>query len=722
MKIILKCSLPTLTVVVLLTWPGTVQAQQNWHFENASLRSSEKKGTAVALNYSGRTGHPELVKGIQGKGVRTDGYSAWLTARLPAAKKGKRALNGYFALETYPTDTAGFFAVKTGNIWVSACLDRFGQLMVGVKTKDVFTYYPADQKAARFTWLQVGLKISAHKAELLFDNRVVKSIGLPESAFNNEADSLLLGRDSRDKKIGILPLTAINGIIDEFSVATGTGGATVIPSISKRKPPILAVPASRFANDFLRPRYHLLPAANWTNETHGLTYYRGTYHVFNQKNGANLFLGQINWGHFTSPDLISWTEQKPVLTPEPGYDQIGIWSGCIINDDQGKPMIFYSAGGRYGMNVSAANPADNSLKTWHKYAGNPVIKANPEEFTRDDFHDPIVWKDNGTWYMGVGFGLREKGLEAGTILLYKSADLKKWEYIHPLFTGDPAKDDSGVFWEMPLFWKINGKYILLVNKVPVRGKPAAALYWTGNFINEKFVPDDPQPKRLEVINRLLSPSVSLDAEGNTTAIAIIPDETSARETYARGWTHLYSIPRTWTLEDGKLLQRPHPALTKLRGNKVEIPGRQIDSTSNLVISRGKQQLEINLELLPGDARQFGLIIGKNADGSEQTRIYFDTEKELLVVDQTKSSLRKFVPLQVRSGKYSVTREKPLKLHLFIDGSVVEGFINDQDAFTTRLFPSQMNSDQVEIYARGGTVKLTRLTTWELKSSNNKTAF
>lgn len=712
-----------LILYALTLIPGCLMAQpqQTWHFEDASLKGAAKNQPSVSLNFTGRTASPELVKGVKGKGLRTDGYSVWLAGEIPRAQNGKRSLNGYFALETFPTDTSGFFTVKTGDRWISACVDRFGQLMVGISAHKQESYYPASKRVERFKWLHISLRVTPQKAELLLNNQLVNSVPLSPSTANDGQDSLMIGRDRRQKQIGILPVNTINGIIDEFSIADGSG-KTTSGLFDLNLPPVLAVPSSRFENDFTRPRYHLLPAANWTNETHGLIYYKGLYHVFNQKNGANLFLGQINWGHYSSPDLISWTEHKPILTPEPGYDQNGIWSGCIIQDEQGKPTIFYSAGGEDGINVSAARPSDESLNTWDKYIGNPVIKANPKEFTRDDFHDPIVWKADGTWYMGVGFGLREKGIEAGTILLYKSADLKKWEYLHPLFTGDPENDDSGVFWEMPLFWKLNGKYVLLVNKVPVRGKPAVALYWTGDFVHEKFVPDDKQPKRLEVINRLLSPSVALDAQGNTTAIAIIPDETSARETYSRGWTHLYSIPRTWKLQNGKILQQPHPALAKLRGLQRDIPAQQVDSTTNLLISEGKQQVEIEIEFLPGDATQFGLNIGKNADGSEGTRIYFDKAKEQLVIDQTKSSLRKFVPLQVRSGKYTVPQDAPLKLRLFIDGSVVEGFINDQDAFTTRLFPLSKNSDRVEVFAKGGKLRLTKITTWDLKSSNNQTAF
>jgi beta-fructofuranosidase len=692
-------------------------AQYTWHLDNTSLAATGKFPPRMKL--ASRTGRPELVKGFRGNGLRTDGYSTWLSLKKPSLN-GELMISGYFALETFPTDTAAFFSVGNKNEWISAGVDRFGTVMIGIKRKDRVSYYPATG-IARFKWINVGLYIRRNEVELLLNGRRIRTAALKNNEIFQNADTILIGRGRREKAIGVFPVTAINGIIDEITI--GPRRIQLPYAISANtETPVLAVPESRFKDDFMRPRYHLLPAANWTNETHGLMYYQGKYHIFNQKNGANLFLGQINWGHFTSPDLLHWTEQRPALTPGAGYDQNGIWSGCTVLDDNGKPVIIYSGGGEKGISMCVAYPRDGQLNTWSKYAGNPVVDANPAEFERKDFHDPIVWKDAGSWYMAVGFGLKENGAEKGALLLYRSTDLKKWEYRHLLFTGEPEKDDSGVFWEMPLFWKLDGKYILLVNKVPHKGRPAVALYWTGDFKDEQFVPDDPMPKRLEVINRLLSPSVALDAKGNTSAIAIIPDETSARETYSRGWTHLFSIPRLWTLENGKINQRPHPVLQQLRLSPTIIAERSVSQQQNLMLSRGKQQIELSLDIDPGTARRFGVIVGKNEDGTEMSKIYFDLDKQQLIVDQTKSSRRKFVPLNIRTGDYTLEPNKKFNLHLFIDGSVIEGFINDKDAFTTRLFPLSGESNCIELFSDDSSIRLIKGTVWPLKNSTVKTAF
>ena len=42
-------------------------------------------------------------------------------------------------------------------------------------------------------------------------------------------------------------------------------------------------------NDFHRPQYHYLPAANWMNDPNGVIQWNGRYHLFYQYNpyGAN---------------------------------------------------------------------------------------------------------------------------------------------------------------------------------------------------------------------------------------------------------------------------------------------------------------------------------------------------------------------------------------------------------------------------------------------------
>lgn len=678
-----------------------------------------KKSFAIISNFQ----KPEYVRGIAGDGLRLDGYSSYVKGSLAKSLDAPFSMTGWFALETFPTDTAGFFAMAdaSGKNWVSATVDLFGRPLIGIGSQGKVRYIHGSGNIRKFNWFQVALSISTESVVLWIDKQRVAEANVNFS--NIKFQEICLGRDQRAKIIyNYFPVTCLNGIIDEVTIVPGKlTDATVITNFNKydsEVKPHLSIPSVRFENDFNRPQYHLLPGANWTNETHGLIYHKGKYHLFNQKNGTNLYLGQINWGHFSSSDLIHWTEHKPALAPEYDYDRIGIWSGHAVIDNDGKPAIMYTgSNGTYtGMNLAYAK--DDALIEWEKYKNNPVVDGPPAGFARKDMRDPYLWKEGNTWYMIIGYGVVENKTEKGSVILYKSNDLKNWEFIHQLFTGDPDVDDSGIFWEMPVFWKLDGKYILLVNKVPQPCKPAVALYWTGEFKNEKFVPDHKMPKKLELINRLLSPSVTTDEQGRTVAIAIIPDETSAMAQLKQGWTHLYSIPRLWSLKNGKLCQQPLPELSNLRTNHKNFGSKMLDAGEHLQLSSSTHQAEIVMKLKPADCSAFGLLVGKNPDGSELTRIYYDVKNQKIVVDSKRSTTREFIPTDIRTASFKIDPNTEVNLHVFIDGSVIEVFINNEDAFTTRIFPEKESSTTVELYSEGGKLQLQQADVWTLRSSEN----
>lgn len=118
---------------------------------------------------------------------------------------------------------------------------------------------------------------------------------------------------------------------------------------------------------------------------------------------------------------------------------------------------------------------------------------------------------------------------------------------------------------------------------------------------------------------------------------------------------------------------------------------------------------------PGDAKRFGFTLCKNPDNSEFSMIYYDVEKQELVLDQTHSSQRAHIPLEIRKDHYQMNKANPVEIHLFIDGSVVEGFINNEDTFTTRIFPLKKNSTQLELFSDGNTTEATA-EVWNLKDA------
>lgn len=268
-------------------------AQKTWSFDGQDpLLSCDGKSL---LNLYTIKEIPEFVTGVEGKALRTDGYSTWMDT---TTEGDVSSLSGWFALESYPTDTAAFMGIRDmAGTSVAVCVDRYGELLLGMGQNGSYSYCSLKTKVDRFKWLHVVLDLS-NESVCLNGQRMSAEVW-PRNLQDGEM-MFRVGKDFREKKVWMYDVTAINGLIDGISLTPFSDDSSAWRdeiALGLKKTPVLAIPETRFAKDFNRPRYHLLPAANWTNETHGLLLYKGKYHIFNQKNASAIFLGQINWGH-----------------------------------------------------------------------------------------------------------------------------------------------------------------------------------------------------------------------------------------------------------------------------------------------------------------------------------------------------------------------------------------------------------------------------------------
>ena len=92
------------------------------------------------------------------------------------------------------------------------------------------------------------------------------------------------------------------------------------------------------------------------------------------------------------------------------------------------------------------------MKTWVKDENNPLLKLGqyPESTFKNHptitggWRDPMVWKQDGEWLMLIGSRINGKDESGATALLYRSKDLKDWEYLNPLCLGYGRQ---GEIWE-----------------------------------------------------------------------------------------------------------------------------------------------------------------------------------------------------------------------------------------------------------------------------------
>lgn len=67
----------------------------------------------------------------------------------------------------------------------------------------------------------------------------------------------------------------------------------------------------------LRPQFHFSSKRGWHNDSDGLLYYQGQWHLFYQHNPYNWHWWNMHWGHAVSDDLLHWQELPSALFASP---------------------------------------------------------------------------------------------------------------------------------------------------------------------------------------------------------------------------------------------------------------------------------------------------------------------------------------------------------------------------------------------------------------------
>ncbi len=466
-----------------------------------------------------------------------------------------------------------------------------------------------------------------------------------------------------------------------------------------------------------RPAYHFLPEANWLNDPNGLIQWKGLYHLFYQYNPNGPFHGTIHWGHAVSEDLVNWEHLPIALAPTPDSpDQDGCYSGCAVNNNGVATFIYTGVRGPHQL-PCVATSTDDRLINWQKYPNNPVIASPPPDLNLVAYRDHCVWKEGDIWYQVIGAGIKDVG---GTALLYRSPDLLNWEYLHPILVGDLNATDSlptGEMWECPALVALNDKHVLLIS-VWTNQTPAYSAYYVGDFTQHRFT-----PLYLAVLDNggcYYAPQTMWDDQGRCLMWGWLWEERSSEAQRLAGWSGVMSLPRILSvLPDNRLAQTPVPELQKLRTEHLQFNNLVIPPGGELTLPEIKGDcLEIMFEFEPDEAESVGVAVRCSPDGSEQTIITYDRAIQALVIDREHSSLDSEVPHDRRVASYPWEGTATLKLHIFLDRSVLEVFINDEVAMASRIYPTRADSLGLRLVASGGKASAKLLDIWKMQGSLN----
>ncbi len=444
-------------------------------------------------------------------------------------------------------------------------------------------------------------------------------------------------------------------------------------------------------NEPYRPQFHFTPATNWMNDPNGMVYYDGEYHLFYQHHPDGNVWGPMHWGHAISTDLVYWEHMPVALAP----DSLGtIFSGSAVMDlentsglgtTEAPAMVaiytYHDAAGaeagRDDFQTQGIAYSTDKGRSWTKYEGNPVLK-NPGI---RDFRDPkVAWVETapqqGKWIMTLA--VKDK------ISFYSSPNLLDWTFESDFNTEWAA---YGGVWECPDLFTLTTdggeeKWVLLVSINP--GGPnggSATQYFIGDFDGSNFNVESSEIKWLDYGTDNYAGvtwSNVPESDGRRLFIGWMSNWNYANIVPTENWRSAMTLPRSLHLVkkgDGFLIaSKPVEELEKIRSSSQSFSEEGFSLTEELV----------ELELQPKEA-DFSLEFSN--DSGE--KLLVSKVGNQLSLDRSTSGETDFWDGFGTVHHAPIAANKAEKVHIFLDRSSIEVFINDGETVMTEIiFPTK----------------------------------
>lgn len=464
----------------------------------------------------------------------------------------------------------------------------------------------------------------------------------------------------------------------------------------------VAAAASRADQDPTRPVFHYRPPAQWMNDVCAAFFYKGFYHAFHQFNPWSDEIGVgIGWGHARSRDLVRWQFLPPALLPSAETDERLTASGSAFIRQDGTPMLFFTHTPiefpEKKREAWAALPIDDQLVDWRRIdIGLKPGKGGVPATIGAGWADMFVFQQGDR----VFATFKESD---GLICEAQNEQLTSWNAVGNLGGRHTQKsaNTGGVSGECPNLFSLQDCQVLLRSTYPIsyligEFDPEVVTFRAKNgpYVLDYGYGGDVMPHYLS--RGIYGTTVFTDPAGRTILLGWVSGFKAGR-----GWNGCMSLPRILRIDDGRLIQTPLPELEDLRGKHTYFENLKIHNESKRLEGIRGDTLEIIAEITGGDGAAFGIKVRCSEDGKQCLLIRYAAG--ILNAAGTE------VPLEL--GEES----KTLKLHIYLDKSVMELFLQEGNASVTRVnYPSEENLD-VFVFAEGNIPIRISVDAWEMKS-------
>lgn len=444
-----------------------------------------------------------------------------------------------------------------------------------------------------------------------------------------------------------------------------------------------------------RQGYHIESESGSLGDPNGLAYFNGAYHVFYQWSPLAFSqprYWQHGWKHLTSTNLVDWQDLGAGIESDTDLDRYGTYSGSAWPL---KDRLFLMYTGNMWTNTESLDDwqrvpyqvgtyldQDNQITKLEV----PLLKGPLPGYT-GHFRDPKLFEKDGVYYAVLGI---QRANLTGTALLVKSPDLKFWQIVGEVQTGQ----ELGYMWECPDYYELNGRGILQFcpQGLATAGNHYQNIYQNGYLIGElldlatgNFACGDFQELDLgfdfyamqtfqKGDRRLLLawmglPEIHYPTEkDHYTGCIIFPRELTVKD------DHLYQLP----VQEIQNLYLSQINLDQEVGQKVELAA----GTSN--------QRDLDLSLDVSQAAALKLRLFADSQDCSALTLIFNRKKQEFIVS------RADLPIKI-AEEYGLERtcqldlSQPVSCRILQDTSSAEIFLeNGSQVFSMRIFTKSEN--------------------------------
>lgn len=188
-----------------------------------------------------------------------------------------------------------------------------------------------------------------------------------------------------------------------------------------------------------------------------------------------------------------------------------------------------------------------------------------------------------------------------------------------------------------------------------------------------------------------------------------------------GWAGVMSLPIiVELLPAGRLSLEPVPELATLREHHWHDEGIELNEGATFSHDDIRDDcLEMLVVCEPCGNCEFGVKVRCSPDGQEQTHIVYQSASQSVSIEREQSSVNPQVDRENCTVVVEAHPDEVLTLHIFLDRSVLEVFVNGWCYLASRIYPERLDSLGLELFARKGGVEVKSLDIWHLASIWNR---